>query len=151
MQMGGTVGYRNLLRIGLEPAVVVLNSNIGTPKTRNLRRTYAMSWQSANRIFFYIKIASGVKRTGVFRIALPNGTYEIRCYFHAGVVAPVDINLIANGEKKFQKLRLTSAEESAERRYTVTITDERLTQVIYTRKKRWVWNGFTVKRLSKGE
>ena len=88
---------------------------------------------------------------GVFRIALPNGTYEIRCYFHAGVVAPVDINLIANGEKKFQKLRLTSADESAERRYTVTITDERLTQVIYTQKKRWVWNGFTVKRLSKGE
>ena len=85
---------------------------------------------------------------GVFRIALPNGTYEIRCYFHAGIVAPVDINLIANGEKQFQKLRLTSPNESAERRYTVTITDERLTQVIYTRKKRWVWNGFSVKRLS---
>ena len=85
---------------------------------------------------------------GVFRIALPNGTYEITCYFYAGIVAPVDINLIANGEKKFQKLRLTSANESAERRYTVTITDERLTQVIYTRKKRWVWNGFTIKRLS---
>jgi|GEM_PF-385845 len=85
---------------------------------------------------------------GVFRVALPNGTYEIKCYFHAGVVAPVEINLIANGGKKFQKLRLTSADESAERRYTVTITDERLTQVIYTRKKRWVWNGFTVTRLS---
>ena len=84
---------------------------------------------------------------GVFRIALPNGTYEITCYFYAGVVAPVEINLIANGEKQFQKLRLTSADESAERQYTVTITDERLTQVIYTRKKRWVWNGFTVKRL----
>lgn len=85
---------------------------------------------------------------GVFRIALPNGTYEVSCYFYAGVVTPVDINLIANGEKKFRKLRLTSANESAERRYTVTITDERLTQVIYTRKKRWVWNGFTVTRLS---
>ena len=88
---------------------------------------------------------------GVFRIALPNGTYEVRCYFYAGIVAPVDINLIANGEQKFQKLRLASADESAERRYTVNITDERLTQVIYTGKKRWVWNGFTVKRLSKGE
>ena len=88
---------------------------------------------------------------GVFRIALPNGTYEITCYFHAGVVAPVEINLIANGEKKFQKLRLTSADESAEKRYTVTITDERLTQVIYSRKKRWAWSGFTVKQLSKGE
>ena len=88
---------------------------------------------------------------GVFRLALPNGTYEITCYFHAGIIAPVEINLIANGEKKFQKLRLTSADESAEKRYTVTITDEHLTQVIYTRKKRWVWNGFTVKRLSKGE
>ena len=88
---------------------------------------------------------------GVFKVALPNGTYEIRCYFYAGIVAPVEINLIANGEKKFQKLRLTSANESAERRYTVTITNERLTQVIYTQKKRWVWNGFTVKQLSKGE
>ncbi len=88
---------------------------------------------------------------GVFRIALPNGTYEITCYFHAGVIAPVEINLIANGEQKFQKLRLTSADQSEEKRYTITITDERLTQVIYTGKKRWVWNGFTVKRLSKGE
>ena len=85
---------------------------------------------------------------GVFRIALPNGTYEITCYFHAGVVAPVEINLIANGEKRFQKLRLTSADGTAEKRYTVTITDERLTQVIYTQKKRWTWSGFTVKRLS---
>ena len=87
----------------------------------------------------------------IFRIALPNGTYEISCYFYAGIVAPVDINLIANGEKKIQKLHLTSAGESAEKRYTVTITDERLTQVIYSRKKRWVWNGFTIERLSKGE
>ena len=85
---------------------------------------------------------------GVFRLALPNGTYEITCYFHAGIVAPVDINLIANGENKFQKLRLDSGGESAERRYTLTITDERLTQIIYTQKKRWVWNGFRVKRLS---
>lgn len=85
---------------------------------------------------------------GVFRIALPNGAYEITCYFHAGVIAPVEINLIANGEKKIQKLRLTSADEYVERQYTVTITAERLTQVIYTQKKRWVWNGFTIKRLS---
>ena len=88
---------------------------------------------------------------GIFRIALPNGTYEVTCYFRAGVVAPVEINLIANGEKRFQKLRLTTANEFAEKRYTVTITDERLTQVIYTREKRWAWSGFTVKRLSKGD
>ena len=128
-----------------------------------------MSWQSVNRIFLCIGECDSEntilftpnlplyqarlwgEEDGVFRIALPNGTYEISCYFHAGVVAPVDINLIANGEKKFQKLRLDSADESAEMRYTVTITDERLTQVIYTRKKRWVWNGFTITRLSKGE
>ena len=84
---------------------------------------------------------------GVFRVALPNGTYEVMCYFHAGVVAPVEINLIANGEKRFEKLHLTSADESAGRRYIVTITDERLTQVIYTKKKRWAWSGFTIKRL----
>ena len=85
---------------------------------------------------------------GVFRIALPNGTYEVTCYFYAGVVAPVEINLIANGEKKFGKLKLISTDGVAKRQYTVTITDERLIQIIYTQKKRWVWNGFTVKRLS---
>ncbi|MXY28676.1 hypothetical protein F4Y59_11005 [Candidatus Poribacteria bacterium] len=88
---------------------------------------------------------------GVFRIALPNGSYEVTCYFHAGVIAPVEINLIANGEKRFQELRLTSADASAERQYTITITDERLTQIIYTQKKRWTWSGFTVKQLSKGD
>ncbi|MDE0427185.1 MAG: hypothetical protein OXN25_20205 [Candidatus Poribacteria bacterium] len=88
---------------------------------------------------------------GVFRIALPNGSYEVTCYFHAGVIAPVEINLIANGEKRFQELRLTSADASAERQYTITITDEHLTQIIYTQKKRWTWSGFTVKQLSKGD
>lgn len=88
---------------------------------------------------------------GVFRVALPNGSYEVTCYFHAGVIAPVEINLIANGEKRFQELRLTSADAFAERQYTITITDERLTQIIYTQKKRWTWSGFTVKQLSKGD
>ncbi len=38
--------------------------------------------------------------------------------------------------------------ETIERSYNVTITDERLTQVIYTRRKgpykRWGWSGFTI-------
>ena len=140
---------RNLCRIDLKRGVVVLNSNIGIPKTRNLcpRSTrWVLAGDESNLLLYQDSLWG--EEDGVFRIALPNGTYEITCYFYAGIIAPVDINLIANGEKKFQKLRLTSANESAERRYTVTITNERLTQVIYTQKKHWVWNGFTVKQLS---
>lgn len=112
-----------------------------TPKTNNA------STQDEPNLLLYQDNLWG-EEDGIFRVALPNGTYEIICYFHAGVAAPVEINLIVNGKKQFEKLHLTSAAESAGRRYTVTITDERLTQVIYTRKKRWVWSGFTIKQLS---
>ena len=118
-----------------------------TEDTRSVQNMHNVSAEDAPNLLLYQDNLWG-EEDGVFRIALPNGTYEITCYFHAGVVAPVEINLIANGEKRFQKLRLTSADGTAEKRYTVTITDERLTQVIYTQEKRWTWSGFTVKRLS---
>ena len=118
-----------------------------TEDTRSVQNIPNVSAEDAPNLLLYQDNLWG-EEDGVFRISLPNGTYEITCYFHAGVVAPVEVNLIANGEQRFQKLRLASADESAQRRYTVTVTDERLTQVIYTRKKRWAWSGFTVKRLS---
>lgn len=88
---------------------------------------------------------------GVFRVALPNGKYEVTCYFSSGGSEPLEINLIANGEKKIKKLRLPTGNETMEKSYNVTITDERLTQVIYTRRrgsyKGWGWSGCTIKRL----
>ncbi|MYK19902.1 hypothetical protein F4055_17335 [Candidatus Poribacteria bacterium] len=90
----------------------------------------------------------------VFRVALPNGTYEVTCYFSTNIVdeadraEPLEINLIANGEKQIQRLRVPVGNETIDGRYNITITDEHLTQVIYTHKKsryqRWVWSGFTI-------
>ena len=87
---------------------------------------------------------------GVFRVALPNGEYEVTCYFSSGGSEPLEINLIANGEKKIKKLRIPTGNETVERSYSVSITDERLTQVIYTRGRRhyerWGWSGCAIKR-----
>ena len=91
---------------------------------------------------------------GVFRVALPNGTYEVTCYFSANESEPLEINLIANGEKQIQRLRIPAGNETVERRYNITITDGHLTQVIYTRgkgeHKRWGWSGFTIQSTDGG-
>ena len=87
---------------------------------------------------------------GVFRVALPNGEYEVTCYFSSDGSEPLEINLIANGDKKIKKLRISAENETVERSYNVTITDERLTQVIYSggrgRYERWVWSGCAIYR-----
>lgn len=87
---------------------------------------------------------------GVFRVALPNGEYEVTCYFSSDGSEPLEINLIANGEKKIKKLRIPAGNETVERSYNVTITDERLTQVIYSggrgRYELWGWSGCAIKR-----
>ena len=100
------------------------------------------------------------KEDAVFRVGLPNGTYEVTCYFSANIVdeeesaEPLEINLIANGEKQIQRLRIPVGNETMDRRYNITITDEHLTQVIYTDKKsryqRWVWSGFTIQPTDSG-
>ena len=91
---------------------------------------------------------------GVFRVALPNGVYEVTCYFSASESEPLEINLIAGGEKQVQQLRIPIGNETIERRYNITITDEHLTQVIYTRGKgkykRWGWSGFTIQSTDGG-
>jgi len=94
------------------------------------------------------------KEDGVFRVALPNGRYEVICYFSADEKdeedepEPLEINLIANGEKPIQRLQIPVGNGTIERRYNITITNELLTQVIYTRgkgkHKRWDWSGFTI-------
>ena len=88
------------------------------------------------------------KEDGVFRVALPNGMYEVTCYFSASKSEPLEINLIANGEKPIKRLQIPMGSKTVERRYTITVTDEHLTQVIYTRgkgeHKRWGWSGFTI-------
>lgn len=87
---------------------------------------------------------------GVFRIALPNGEYEIICYFCSAGSEAQEINIIANGEKKIKKLKIPGGNETSERSYIINVTDERLTQVIYTRGKgqykRWGWSGFSIRR-----
>ena len=91
---------------------------------------------------------------GVFRIALPNGAYEVTCYFRASGSEPLEINLIAGGEKQIQRLRIPAGNETVEKRYNITITDEHLTQVIYTRGKgtykRWGWSGFAIQSTDGG-
>ncbi|MDE0326524.1 MAG: hypothetical protein OXN27_21570 [Candidatus Poribacteria bacterium] len=91
---------------------------------------------------------------GVFRVALPNGTYEATCYFSANDSEPLEINLIAGGEKQIEQLRIPVGNETIERRYNITITDEHLTQVIYTRGKgkykRWGWSGFSIQSTDDG-
>ena len=95
------------------------------------------------------------KEDGVFRVALPNGTYEVICYFSADEgdePEPLEINLIANDEKPIQRLQIPVGNETIERRYTIMITNELLTQVIYTRgkgkHKRWGWSGFSIRSLA---
>ena len=100
------------------------------------------------------------KEDAVFRVALPNGTYEVICYFSANIVGeedraePLEVNLITNGEKQIQRLQIPVGNETIDRRYNITITDEHLTQVIYTHEKsryqRWVWSGFTIRSTDGG-
>ena len=92
------------------------------------------------------------KEDGVFRVALPNGTYEVTCYFSANESEPLEINLITGGEKQIQRLQIPIGSETIERRYSITVTDEHLTQVIYTRgkgkHKRWGWSGFSIRSIA---
>jgi hypothetical protein len=87
---------------------------------------------------------------GVFRVALPNGTYKVTCYFCSGGHVEHKISVIANGKKVINNLKIPAGNETIERSYSITITDERLTQVIHPRGrggyKTWTWNGCTIER-----
>ncbi len=85
---------------------------------------------------------------GVFRVTLPNGTYEVICYFGVCESEPLEINLIANGEMKIKQLQIPIGYDRYSSTYKIVITDEQLTQVIYTRGKgkykRWGWCSCTI-------
>ena len=95
----------------------------------------------------------------VFRVALPNGTYEVTCYFRgdepeADEPLEIEVYLIANGEKQIQRLQIPVGTKAVDKRYNITVTDEHLTQVIYFGKKirfkRWGWSGFTIQSTDGG-
>jgi len=96
--------------------------------------------------------AVGGEEDGVFRVALPNGKYKVTCYFCSGESSSHEINIIANGKKVIKNLRVPAGNETVEKSYDVTITDERLTQVIYASEnvpyKHWRWSGFAIERIS---
>ena len=88
---------------------------------------------------------------GVFRVALPNGMYRVTCYFCSGESASHEINIIANGKKVIKNLRVPAGNKTVEKSYTINVTDESITQVIYTRRKgshrpykRWLWSGCAI-------
>ena len=91
---------------------------------------------------------------GVFKVALPNGTYKVTCYFRSGESASHEINIIANGKRVIKNLRVPEGDETVEMSYTIAVTDERLTQVIYTRgkgtHKHWIWNGVSISDATDG-
>ena len=88
------------------------------------------------------------KEDGVFRVALPDGTYKVTCHFCSGGHVEHKINIIANGKKVINNLKVPAGNETIKKSYDITITDERLTQVIYGkgRGKTWTWNGCTIER-----
>ena len=68
-------------------------------------------------------------------MALPNGKYEVTCFFAFDGDEPVEINLIANVERE-KRVQIPIGIKNAKMRFNVTIIDERLTQVIYVGRKR---------------
>ena len=86
-----------------------------------------------------------------FRLALPNGNYQVTCYFSLAGSETQQINIIANSKKVIKKLNVSAGDDMIERSYITSVTDQRLTQVIYARwwgqNKRWGWCGFSIKRL----
>ena len=71
-------------------------------------------------------------RDGVFKLSLPNGTYQITSYFCSVDSGKHKIYLIANDQKVLNKLVIPSDKTIIKRDYVVKVTDRELTQVIYT-------------------
>ena len=67
------------------------------------------------------------------------------------------VNFLANDQRKIKKLIVPLSNQVVEHTYTIVITDEHLTQVIYTAKKRvalrgvhnhWLWNSCRLVQIS---
>jgi hypothetical protein len=84
---------------------------------------------------------------GVFKVALPNGTYTVTYHLFADEATDYEVNIIANSEPVIKHLEIPAGSGAIEKHYAVEVTDERLIQIIYTgkeRAKRWGISGFTV-------
>ena len=78
-------------------------------------------------------------------------------YFCSTDGAAHEVNSLANEKQVIKKLIVAAGSEIVERTYTVMVTKEHLTQVIYATKRRvspegmhkhWLWNGSRVEQLS---
>ena len=83
----------------------------------------------------------------MFRVDLPNGRYIVTSTFVAQE-QPSKIDLIANGKKYIWNLFINQHPVTTS--YSITITDQQLTQVIYSRQtgKGWGWLNCNIKPVS---
>ncbi|PWT94380.1 MAG: hypothetical protein C5B54_00100 [Acidobacteria bacterium] len=94
----------------------------------------------------------GSKEDGLFLLSLPNGKYNVGCFFYSGDGGGHQINILANDQLVIAKLNI-AAGKYLRRDYQIKITNEKLAQVIYTDQKlsadgrlhdHWVMSGFIV-------
>ena len=84
---------------------------------------------------------------GVFRVDLPNGRYIVTST-HCTQEQPSKIDLIANGKRYIRNLTLNQHPVTTS--YSITITDQQLTQIIHPRQagKVWGWLNCNIKPMS---
>jgi len=90
-----------------------------------------------------------------FRTDLPNGTYNVTCYFSSGHDGAHEVNLMVNEKNAMKHLVLPPGDTTIERNYNVDVTNEQLTLIIYTTWKRtnntkkqnyWALSGIVVEQ-----
>jgi len=73
---------------------------------------------------------------GVFKVALPNGKYRVTNFFQTDLQP---VGLIANGILKKNQDCVENG--IFEQNYNITITEQQLIQIIYSKGKTWSWYG----------
>ena len=81
-------------------------------------------------------ISGTAKTDGVFRVALPNGRYNVTNFFQTD---RRPIGVIANGIS--QKNQRRTSDDIIEQNYNITITAKQLTQIVYSKGRTWSWYG----------
>jgi hypothetical protein len=93
-----------------------------------------------------------------FRVALPNGSYQVTCHFPGNGNGWRQVNVIANDEKVVSALVLEPGEEPHEATFDVRVVQKRLDLVFYTKWKAgnrlerlpfWSLSGITVTSLDR--
>ena len=101
------------------------------------------------------------KEDAAFKLDLPEGTYRVTNTFSGAKNATHTVNLIANDTRVLKNFIVKSDNEESKHSYTIEVTGDSLTQVIFTPKKRvqtggewdrkdhfWIWNGCTVEQIA---